>query len=192
MGQGSAPSASAGRVRAGYGAVAIAMHWGMAALLVALLGLGWYMVSLPDAGYDTRKITLILAHKSLGMVALALVLPRLAWRLCSALPPLPQQAPEWQRVTARLAHLLFYAFMFALPLTGWIMSSAGGYPTPIFGWFDVPDITGPNEGLFHLSIAVHRWLAWGFAGLLALHAGAALHHHFVVRDDTLRSILPRA
>ncbi|MBC5785030.1 cytochrome b [Ramlibacter sp. USB13] len=173
-----------------YGPFAIALHWAMAVLLVALLALGWTMVSLPDVGYDTRKITLILVHKAMGMVALALVALRLSWRLRRPLPPLAGGLPQWQQVAARLVHLLFYALMFALPLTGWVMSSAGGYPIPFFGWFDVPDITGPNEWLFHRSIEVHRWLAWSLAALLVLHAGAAVHHHFVVGDDTLRKMLP--
>jgi len=93
-------------------------------------------------------------------------------------------------VAAYLVHLLFYALMFALPLTGWVMSSAGGYPVLFFGWFDLPDVTGLDEWLFHASIAVHRWLAYGLAALLAVHAGAALHHHFVLRDVTLRRMLP--
>ena len=174
----------------GYDAVAIALHWLMAALLLALLTLGWFMVGLPDAGYDTRKITLILAHKALGMLALALVALRFLWRLREPLPPLADGVPMWQQVAARLVHLLFYALMFALPLTGWVMNSAGGYPMTFFGWFEMPPITGPNEWLFHLCIAVHRWLAYAMAALLVFHAGAALHHHFLVRDDTLRRILP--
>ena len=175
-----------------YGWFAIALHWGMAALLAGLLVLGWFMVRLPDAGYDTQKITLILAHKAIGMMVLPLVAIRLAWRLRGPLPQFAEGLPPWQQVAAHFVHLLFYALMFALPLTGWVMSSAGGYPVPIFGWFELPDITGLDEWLFHASIAVHRWLAWALAGLLALHAGAALHHHFVVRDDTLRKMLPEA
>ena len=175
-----------------YDLLAIGLHWAMAALVLGLLALGWYMVALPDAGYDTRKITLILVHKAIGMGALALVVPRLAWRLWTAPPLLPASVPQAQRVAARLVHLLFYALLFALPLTGWIMSSAGGYPVPVFDWFELPEITGLDESLFQLSIAVHRWLAWALAALLVLHAGAALHHHFVARDATLRSMLPRA
>ena len=87
-------------------------------------------------------------------------------------------------------HLWLYALMLALPATGWLMSSAGGYPTPIFSWFDVPDLIAPNEHLFRTLIDVHRWLAWALAAVIALHAGAALRHHLVRRDDTLRRILP--
>ena len=173
-----------------YGMVAIVLHWAMAVLLIVLTVLGLYMVRLPDAGYDTEKITLILVHKAVGMVALVLVLLRLLWRLGAALPQLSPGLPEWQQVAARFVHLLFYALLFALPLTGWVMSSAGGYPVTFFGGFDLPDITGLDDWLFRVSIVVHRWLAYALIVLLALHAGAALHHHWSLRDDTLRRILP--
>jgi cytochrome b561 len=80
--------------------------------------------------------------------------------------------------------------MFALPLSGWLMNSAGGYPLPFFGLFDLPDIARRNESLFQLWIAVHRWLAWALALLLVVHAAAALRHHWQLRDDTLRRMLP--
>jgi cytochrome b561 len=173
-----------------YGAVALLLHWGMAALLVGLSALGLYMVGLPDVGFDREKITLILVHKAIGMVALLLVLLRLAWRWVNPLPRLAAGLPDWQQVAARFVHLLFYVLMLALPLTGWLMSSAGAYPVTFFGWFDVPDLIEPNEKLFVELIALHRWLADGLLVLLALHAAAALRHHFAWRDDTLRRMWP--
>jgi cytochrome b561 len=173
-----------------YGAIAIALHWGMALLLVAIALLGLFMVRLPDAGYDTVKITLILVHKALGMLALAILLPRLAWRVASALPRLAEGLGEWQQVAARFVQLMFYALMFALPVTGWLMSSAGGYPVPFFTLFDVPDLIGPDEWLFQALIDLHRWLAWMFLFFLVLHSAAALRHHFALRDDTLKRMLP--
>ena len=173
-----------------YGAPAILLHWAMAALLLVLFAMGVYMVQLPDVGFDTEKITLILGHKALGMLALAAVAARLAWRLLNPLPQLAGGLPAWQQVAARLVHLWFYALMFALPLTGWLMNSAGGYPLPFFGLFEFPDIADRNEYLFHVWIVVHRWLAYALALLLVLHAGAALRHHWQLRDDTLRRMLP--
>jgi cytochrome b561 len=173
-----------------YGWIAIALHWLMAALLVGLVALGVYMVRLPDVGYDREKITLILVHKALGMIALAAAVARLSWRLTNALPRFVDGLPPWQQVSALFVHLWLYALMFALPMTGWLMSSAGGYPTPIFAWLDAPDLIRPNEHLFHTLIDVHRWLGYAFAGVIALHAAAALRHHFVLRDHTLRKMLP--
>lgn len=173
-----------------FGTVAIALHWGMALLIVLLVILGLTMDSLPDAGFDRRKITLILVHKALGMVALAAVLLRLLWRLANALPALVGGPPRWQQVAAHLAHLLLYALMFALPLSGWLMSSAGGYPVTFFGLFTLPDLVPVNEWLFRRLLDLHHWLAYALLALLAVHAVAALHHHVVLRDDTLRRMLP--
>lgn len=173
-----------------YGWMAILLHWAMAALLIGLIVLGISMVRLPDAGYDREKITLILTHKAVGMVALAAVVARLAWRLTNALPRFVDGLPEWQQVSALFVHLWMYALMIALPVTGWLMSSAGGYPTPIFGWFDMPDLIGPNEHLFRTLIDVHRWLGYAFAAVIVLHAAAALRHHLLLKDHTLRKMLP--
>src|SRR5689334_12551308 len=114
-----------------YGAVAMALHWTMALLLIGLVVLGLYMTSLPDVGFDKRKILLILYHKQLGMLALALAALRFAWRFGSILPALTKEIPEWQQVAARFVHLCFYALMFALPLSGWLMSSASGIPVVV-------------------------------------------------------------
>jgi cytochrome b561 len=173
-----------------YGWIAIALHWTMAALLVGLLGLGIYMVRLPDIGYDREKITLILVHKALGMIALAAAVARLSWRLTNALPRFVDGLPPWQQVSALFVHLWLYALMVALPMTGWLMSSAGGYPTPIFAWLDAPDLIRRDEHLFHTLIDVHRWLGYAFAGVVVLHAAAALRHHLVLKDHTLRKMLP--
>jgi cytochrome b561 len=175
-----------------YGWIAILLHWSMAALLIALVALGIYMVRLPDVGFNQVKITLILVHKALGMAALAALGLRVLWRVTNALPHFVAGLPQWQRVSAIFVHLWLYALMIVLPVTGWLMSSAGGYPTPIFSWFNLPDLIGPNEHLFRTLIDLHRWLGYAFAGVVALHAAAALRHHFVLRDETLRKMLPGA
>jgi cytochrome b561 len=173
-----------------YGFVAITLHWTMAALLIALLMLGLYMVSLPDAGFDVRKINLILIHKQLGILALALAAARMAWRISNPLPALVSTIPDWQKFVARFVHLLFYALMFALPITGWLMSSAAGIPVSFFGLFSLPDYLSYDDYLFKSFIAIHKWLAYGLIFLVLLHAGAALGHHFVLKDETLKKMLP--
>src|SRR6185312_11446064 len=135
-----------------YGAIAIVLHWLMALVLIALVAVGLYMVSLPDTGFDARKIRLILFHKELGVVAFVLAAPRLLWRLGNALPRLVETLPYWQKVLARFVHLCFYGLMFALPVTGWIMSSAAGIPVSVLGLFTLPDLVARNDLLFRSYI----------------------------------------
>jgi cytochrome b561 len=174
-----------------YGATAIALHWLMAIVLIPLVVLGLYMVSLPDVGFDTRKIALILYHKQLGILALTLAVLRLAWRVGHVLPALVETLPEWQKVIARFVHLCLYGLMFALPVTGWLMSSAAGFPVSFLGLFDLPDFVSPNDYLFRAYVQAHKWLGYALIGLTVVHAGAALRHHFLAKDETLRKMLPR-
>src|SRR5260370_9257053 len=101
-----------------YGGVAIALHWTMAILLVALVATGLYMTRLPDVGYDQVKIRLLIYHKELGIVALWLAMMRFAWRFGNELPALVRGMPEWQLVAPRFVPLFFYALMFPLPMPG--------------------------------------------------------------------------
>ena len=172
-----------------YGAIAIGLHWLMAVLLVALVGLGLYMVRLPDAGYNIVKIALILYHKELGILALVLATLRLGWRVAQQLPMLVGTMPVWEQVAARLAHLCLYTLMLALPLTGWVMSSAAGFPVSFLGLGNLPDLVGVDAALYRELAATHRWLAYALIALVAGHAGAALRHHFVLDDDTLLKML---
>lgn len=173
-----------------YGVIAILLHWTMALLMIGLTALGLYMVTLPDAGFDTTKIVLILYHKELGMVVLVLLLPRLAWRLSQVLPQLAGHLPDWQKIAARFVHLVFYALMFALPMTGWLMSSAAGIPVSLLGLYTLPDLVGHNDLMFHQLIDVHKYLGYALICCIAIHVGAALWHHFARKDDTLRKMLP--
>lgn len=173
-----------------YGVVAILLHWLMAVLVIALAALGLYMVSLPDVGFDTKKITLILYHKEFGMQALALLVVRLAWRVSQVLPQLIAHLPDWQKIAARFVHLAFYALMFALPMTGWFMSSAAGIPVSFLQLITLPDLIGRDDHLFRQLIDIHKWLGWLLMFFIFVHVGAALRHHFVFKDDTLRKMLP--
>jgi cytochrome b561 len=172
-----------------YGVPAVVLHWLMAALIVALVSLGIYMDRLPDAGFDTKKITLILVHKEIGVFALALAGLRLAWRQLNPLPRLVEGVPEWQQVAAVFVHLCFYALMLAQPIIGWLMSSASGIPVDFLGLFRLPDLVPHDEDLFGRLRSLHDWLGWATAAFICLHAAAALRHHFVLHDATLRRML---
>lgn len=165
------------------------LHWSMAALLILLVAMGLYMAALPDAGFETRKITLILYHKELGVLAFAFGIVRLLWRLGNRLPALVDNLPDWQKIVARYVHLSFYGLMFALPISGWIMSSSAGITVSVFDWLDLPDLVSRDDELFELFVEVHKWLAYALIGLMFLHIGAALRHHFVFKDETLTKML---
>ena len=168
----------------------MALHWLMAILLSVLVALGLYMTRLPDVGFDTWKIELILYHKQLGLAALMLVALRLLWRLGNVLPHLVQTLPDWQKVVARFVHLCFYALMLALPLTGWLMSSAAGIPVSAMGLFTLPDLVPYDDRLFHELVDVHRYLGYALIVCMTAHIGAALRHHLLLRDNTLKKMLP--
>lgn len=172
-----------------YGAAAIGLHWLIAALIVMLVALGLYMVRLPDVGFNTTKIILVLLHKEIGMLVMALVAVRLAWRELNPLPRLAETLPEWQKVTAVFVHLCFYALMILLPLTGWLMSSAAFIPVSFLNLFTLPHLVPHDEVLFKWLQQIHDGLGYAITVLIVLHAGAALRHHFLLRDDTLRKML---
>lgn len=173
-----------------YGAVAILLHWLMAFLMIGLVAWGFYMARLPDVGFDTRKITLIIYHKEVGLLVLLLFVLRLGWRITQVLPQLVAHLPDWQRIAARFVHLCFYALMFALPVSGWLMSSAAGIPVSLFGLFMLPDFLPQDDYLFQRLVDIHKWLGYLLMLLIFVHVGAALRHHFLFKDDTLRKMLP--
>lgn len=158
--------------------------------MIGLLAWGLYMARLPDAGFDTRKITLILYHKEVGLLVLVLFVVRLAWRVTQILPQLVAHLPDWQKIAARFVHLCFYALMFAMPVSGWLMSSAAGIPVSFFGLFMLPDFLPQDDYLFQRFIEIHKWLGYLLMLLIFVHVGAALRHHFLLRDETLRRMLP--
>lgn len=160
-------------------------HWLMAVLIIGLLCVGIYMADLP-VGLD--KLQLYGWHKSFGIIVLSLATLRLGWRVVSAVPPLPADLPGVLKLAARASHFVLYICMFAMPLSGWAMSNAAGFPVSVFGWFTLPDIAPPDKDLRNFYGSVHEWVGYGLIGLIALHAGAALWHHFVRKDGVLMSM----
>ncbi|MGQ0385297.1 MAG: cytochrome b [Gammaproteobacteria bacterium] len=170
-----------------YGSVAQALHWVVVLLLIGQVTVGMIAHEMPD-GFD--KLVLLARHKSVGITILALAALRLAWRLIDRPPP-PPPMPRWQRLAARSTHAAFYVLLFAMPLTGWAMSSASNYPVSWFGLVQLPDFVAPDRELKHLMEDVHETLAKALIALAVLHAAAALKHQFVDRDGLLWRMLPR-
>jgi cytochrome b561 len=170
-----------------YDRVAVILHWLMAICIIGMLFIGFFW---EDLSPREVKIFAINFHKSLGMTLLVLAFFRLYWRLRHRPPALPETMPPLERRAARGAHGLLYAFMLAMPLTGWLYVSAlAKYPTVYFGLFTIPHLPIPKsmKGFFYES---HELLAYGLIALLVLHVLAALKHHFVDKNDVLKRILP--
>lgn len=169
-----------------YGSVAQALHWLIVLLLIGQVAVGKIAHEMPD-GFD--KLVLLARHKSFGITILGLALLRLVWRLFDRPPPLPAMA-GWQRAAARTTHWALYALLFAMPLSGWLMSSASNYPVSWFGLAQLPDFVAPDRGLKHLLEELHETLATGLIALALLHVAAALKHQLVDRDGLLWRMLP--
>ncbi|QQM31757.1 cytochrome b [Martelella lutilitoris] len=177
--------------RHGYGAVAILFHWVMALLILGMLGLGLYMVRLPQS--DPDAFALFQLHKSIGFVVLTLAALRLLWRAVNPSPKLPAEMPVWEKGVAHLGHAGLYAMMFLLPLSGWLLVSASpwGIPTIVFDLFEVPHLPVPGDkaGTAALAAAVHEYGAYFLILLIAGHVAAAFKHHFIARDETLKRMV---
>jgi|SRR5579871_2214218 len=182
-----------------YGTVAIALHWTIALLIAANLSIGFYFANVMDE-HDPGMFGLVQIHKSIGLTVLALSVLRLAWRLMNPVPSLPTDFGLHMRIIARGTHYLFYFLIVAVPLLGWLMVSASplGAPTSFFGLFNWPNLpffsalTRTDKHQYHeLLSSAHAVFAYTAFGLMLLHAGAALWHHFVRRDTILKRMLPR-
>lgn len=172
-----------------YGALAQGLHWLVAALVLSTAALAFYMTELP-LGPD--KIKVYNLHKSIGVTILALAVLRLLWRGASPAPPLPGAMAAWERRAAHASHAALYGLLFAQPVLGVLHSNAAAFPVVVFGLFTLPAVIGPDGGLKQILEVAHGWLGWSFLALVCLHAGAALRHHFLLKDDILRRMLPGA
>ena len=175
--------------RARYGIVAQALHWSIAALVVVMFGLGWSMADLP---LGQRKFELYQLHKSLGITILLLAAVRLLWRLFNPAPPLPPHLPLWERAAARTTHALLYALLFVQPVIGFLQSNAANFPVVWWGMLRLPSVIGSDEAFGETLVEVHRWNSRLLLALVLVHLGAALRHHFILKDDVLRRMLPVA
>lgn len=170
-----------------YTRTAIGLHWLVAFGLIGAFALGIYMHELP---LSPQKLKLYSWHKWAGVSLFLVILVRLAWRLGHPPPAAPAGMPDWQRKAAEATHLLLYLLMVAVPLSGWLMSSAKGFQTVWFGVLPLPDLLEKNEELGNALQSAHKFLNLTMAGLVIAHLGAALKHHVIDRDDVLARMLP--
>ncbi|TPG08397.1 cytochrome b [Rhodanobacter glycinis] len=161
------------------------LHWLMALLIVAMLFIGVGMV----ASVSERHEWLLAIHKPLGIAILLLAIVRLAVRLRHPPPPLPADLPALQKLAALTSHWLLYALMLAMPLIGWAMLSAGGYPVMLGSSLRLPPIFPVSPVAFAVLRHLHGWFAMLLFLTFLAHMAAALYHGLIRRDGVLSSML---
>lgn len=165
-----------------YTRVARWLHWGIGILIIGNL--------IGGLAHDVAPQIIMPLHKSTGLLILVLSLARLGWRLTHRPPAFPAAMPGWEKLVGSITHWIFYALMVLIPLSGWIMSSAGDRPLDFYGLFSVMKFDVVKESaLWEVAHEGHELLAFAMIGLLLLHIGAALRHHIVLKDSVLARML---
>lgn len=182
------PIMSIMRTISSYDPFAKLFHWAVFAAIAAQFAIGWIM---PDIRRGMQPERLMNLHLSIGLVILALMTLRYAWRLVRGAPPAEPDLPLWQKRAAELMHAALYAVVFALTASGWLFASMRGWTITIFGVVPVPRLVAEGSSFGHMVGEWHGPLTWVLLVLVGLHAAAALVHHFVFRDQVLRRMLPR-
>lgn len=160
------------------------LHWIIAVLVIANIAGGLLNDALE---YVVRVIPL---HKSIGMTVLALTIVRIAWRLTWRAPPDPVGMSGLEVAAAKGVHIMFYGLMLAMPVSGWIMASAGKYPLAWFGLANLPKLAVTRtDPAYLVAREAHEILGWLFLMLAVLHVAAALRHHFLLRDNVLKRMM---
>ena len=166
-----------------YGAIAKGFHWLLFLMLTFMIAAGNFLASMPKG---PEKLQAAGMHKSFGLVVLALILLRLVWRLVNVTPKDPEGTPAVQNLMAHAMHWALYVLMFAQPLAGILMSQTAGYPVSFFGLFELPVLLDKDPSLAQFFRGAHGTV-WILLVLAVIgHAGAALYHHFVMKDDVLK------
>jgi len=170
-----------------WGHLAQILHWLIVVLIITQVILANWAEALP---IGPKKIEVFAWHKSVGITILSLAVLRLLWRWVNPTPELPSTLKPYERVLAKVTHFGLYLLLFAQPLTGWMMSSARGFPVSWFGFWQLPDFVPKSQPLYNAMKDTHDSLALALYVIVFLHIAAALKHHFVLKDDVLRRMLP--
>jgi cytochrome b561 len=168
-----------------YNIIAKLLHWVSALLVIGLFSLGLWMVDLNY--YHDWYNTAPYIHKSVGLCFFALTLLRVVWKLLTTHPKIEGQ--KWEIKAAKIAHFTLYILLFSLFIAGYLISTADGRAIPVFNWFSVPGFGSFIENQEDIAGIIHYYLAFTLIGLAALHALAALKHHFINKDNTLKKML---
>ena len=165
------------------------IHWITALLFIAAMLIGLYC-GLQPPGTSPRRELLEL-HKSLGITILALAILRLVVRAATTVPPEPGSFGPMVRLASKLNHWTLYIILFAMPVTGYLFSSAGGYSLKYFGTFSWPRLFAGRREVAHAGELAHETLAYVVYAAVALHIAATLWHVLIKKDETLARMWPR-
>ncbi|WP_282607462.1 cytochrome b [Pelagibius sp. Alg239-R121] len=171
----------------GYGLVSKLLHWLIACCIIGLIGLGWWMVGL--SYYDTWYHRGLELHRAIGIVVLLMATVFVVWKILSPSPGLQNELKPWEKLGARVAHILLLAAMFVIPLSGYVISTSSESGFTFFDLFEIPAILPKSESSRDLAIAVHYYIAYGLVAVVAVHAGAAIKHQLIDKHGTLRRML---
>lgn len=174
--------------RNAYTGGAIALHWVMAALIFGGFALGWAMTRIP--GITPDKLRFYSWHKWIGVTVLALAVLRVLWRLTHRAPPLPGSMRVWQRRAAHVGHVMLYVLMIAIPVSGYLYSSASNIPVVYLGLVPLPPMIAPDPVLKVWLKSIHIALDYGLLGLVIGHVAVAVKHHWLDGDGLLYRMLP--
>jgi cytochrome b561 len=169
-----------------YTRTAILLHWLIALIIVVAWPVG---LAMGDMETSPLKIKVFAWHKWAGITVLFLSVLRLAWRATHSAPSYPEAMPLWQVRASKFVQLSLYALLFAVPMTGWLFSSAAGYSVFYFGLIHLPDLVEKNKELAGQLHDIHESLNWVLLALFVVHFAAALKHHFIDKDTILIRML---
>lgn len=129
-------------------------------------------------------------HKATGATLLFLIILRFTWRLMNPVPQLPKTLHPWHHRLAKLSPIALYMLLFLMPLSGFTLSEAAGYPIDVYGLFTLPMILPKNMEVSKIAAMVHKYASFTLIGALGLHISAALYHHFILKTNVLNRMLP--
>lgn len=170
-----------------YTRTAIALHWLMAALIFVAFPVG---IIAHEMALSPDKLRLMSYHKWLGVTIFALLLVRLFWRYTHTPQPMVEFMPRWQQMAASVVHVLLYVLLLAIPVSGWLMSSAKGFQTVYLGVLPLPDLLHKDKMVADILSEVHEVLNFTLLSLVIVHILAAFKHHLIDKDDTLKRMVP--
>ena len=161
-------------------------HWTVATIVILMLSVSFFLEDLPER-YEGLGYML---HKSFGLTVLGLMIVRLIWLQYSGKPALPATVPRWQRFVARTVQYGLYLLLFAMPLSGWVMSVAANRVPTFFALFPLPLPIAPNKYLAEVAEEIHTTIVWILIALIVLHIAGALKHYFMDKDKVVQRMWP--